>query len=47
MASQGKSVLIDRQNFDASQRYTWLQIGQEYGVEVVALVFQTTKQVRL
>ena len=43
---KGKSVLIDRQNFDVSQRYTWVEIGHSYGVEVVALVFRTPKDVR-
>ena len=42
---QGKSVFIDRQNFDPSQRYTWLEIGHSLEVEVVALVFSTSKSV--
>ncbi|CAD6580160.1 MAG: hypothetical protein CYPHOPRED_001146 [Cyphobasidiales sp. Tagirdzhanova-0007] len=41
---KGKSVLVDRQNFDAPQRYTWLEIGHSSGIEVVALVFQTSKK---
>lgn len=43
--TKGKSVVIDRQNFDVSQRYTWLEIGQQHNVEVVALVFQTSQAV--
>lgn len=42
--ARGKSVIIDRQNFDVSQRYTWLELGHLTGVEVVALVFSTSKQ---
>lgn len=42
--ARGKSVIVDRQNFNVSQRYTWLELGHRTGVEVVALVFSTSKQ---
>ncbi|KAK9893555.1 P-loop containing nucleoside triphosphate hydrolase protein [Cystobasidium minutum MCA 4210] len=41
---KGKSPIIDRQNFDANQRFHWVNIAHEMGVEVVALVFRTTKR---
>ncbi|GAA6028657.1 hypothetical protein JCM8097_007332 [Rhodosporidiobolus ruineniae] len=41
----GHSVLVDRQNFDAGQRRTWLEIGAEFeGVEVNCMVMGTSKE---
>ncbi|ORY78016.1 AAA domain-domain-containing protein [Leucosporidium creatinivorum] len=40
----GKSVVVDRQNFDEAQRRTWLEIGTEFpGLVVSGLVMGTTE----
>ncbi|TNY21486.1 hypothetical protein DMC30DRAFT_436090, partial [Rhodotorula diobovata] len=42
---QGKSVLVDRQNFDAQQRRTWLEIAAEFPqVKVGGMVLGTTTE---
>ncbi|GAA5846353.1 hypothetical protein JCM9279_001341 [Rhodotorula babjevae] len=41
----GLSVLVDRQNFDAQQRRTWLEIATEFpAVEVGGMVMGTSKE---
>ncbi|BGP41382.1 hypothetical protein JCM10450v2_005424 [Rhodotorula kratochvilovae] len=41
----GTSVLVDRQNFDAGQRRTWLEITSEFpDVEVDGMVMGTSKE---
>ncbi|GAA5929874.1 hypothetical protein JCM1841_001246 [Sporobolomyces salmonicolor] len=41
--SQGRSVILDRQNFDVGQRRTWLEIASEFpGVKVGGMVMGTT-----
>ncbi|GAA5972102.1 hypothetical protein JCM11641_002495 [Rhodosporidiobolus odoratus] len=41
---QGHSVVVDRQNFDAAQRQTWLEIATEFpGVKVGGMVMGTSK----
>lgn len=46
-ALQGKSVVVDRQNFDAGQRRHWLEIASEFPhVEVGGMVMGTSKEVR-
>ncbi|GAA5942012.1 hypothetical protein JCM3775_004314 [Rhodotorula graminis] len=41
----GLSVLVDRQNFDAQQRRTWLEIATEFpAVEVGGMVMGTNKE---
>ncbi|GAA5907867.1 hypothetical protein JCM8208_001966 [Rhodotorula glutinis] len=43
--SNGLSVLVDRQNFDAQQRRTWLEIATEFpGVEVGGMVMGTARE---
>lgn len=47
-ASQGLSVVLDRQNFDDSQRRTWLEIAVDYpAVTVACMVMSTPPRVRL
>ncbi|GAA5879711.1 hypothetical protein JCM16303_004143 [Sporobolomyces ruberrimus] len=42
--SKGRSVVLDRQNFDRGQRRTWLEIASEYpNLKVVGLVMGTSK----
>ncbi|GAA5825062.1 hypothetical protein JCM11251_006082 [Rhodosporidiobolus azoricus] len=42
---QGLSVIVDRQNFDAGQRRTWIEIGDEFeGVQVSGMVLGTSKE---
>ncbi|KAL7343369.1 P-loop containing nucleoside triphosphate hydrolase protein [Rhodotorula toruloides] len=42
---EGYSVLVDRQNFDAGQRRTWVEIASEFpDVEVGCMVMGTSKQ---
>ncbi|BGP09351.1 hypothetical protein JCM10049v2_005217 [Rhodotorula toruloides] len=42
---EGYSVLVDRQNFDAGQRRTWVEIASEFPeVEVGCMVMGTSKQ---
>ncbi|GAA5860813.1 hypothetical protein JCM3774_003147 [Rhodotorula dairenensis] len=42
--SQGRNVVVDRQNFDAPQRRTWLEIANEFpGVRVGGMVMGTPK----
>ncbi|GAA6015656.1 hypothetical protein JCM11491_007186 [Sporobolomyces phaffii] len=42
--SQGRSVVLDRQNFDRGQRRTWLEIASEYpDLCVVGMVMGTSK----
>ncbi|KAI7868348.1 AAA domain-containing protein [Spinellus fusiger] len=36
------SVVVDRCNFDASQRATWIAIAEKFGVNVDCIVFTTT-----
>lgn len=49
--SQGNSVIVDRQNFDAAQRRTWLEIASRYaessnpGLRVAAMVMSTPPEV--
>ncbi|BGP17643.1 hypothetical protein JCM10213v2_005679 [Rhodosporidiobolus nylandii] len=41
----GYSILVDRQNFDAPQRRTWLEIAGEFnGVQVGGLVMNTSEE---
>ncbi|GAA5926768.1 uncharacterized protein JCM15063_000365 [Sporobolomyces koalae] len=41
--SQGRSVVLDRQNFDRAQRRTWLEIGSEYPhLKVAGMVMGTS-----
>ncbi|GAA5994638.1 hypothetical protein JCM5350_005342 [Sporobolomyces pararoseus] len=43
--SQGRSVVLDRQNFDRGQRRTWLEIASEYpNLKVVGMVMGTSKE---
>ncbi|GAA5962420.1 hypothetical protein JCM8115_001488 [Rhodotorula mucilaginosa] len=43
--AQGKNVVVDRQNFDAGQRRTWLEIANEYPhVRVGGMVMGTPKE---
>ncbi|BGP56504.1 hypothetical protein JCM8202v2_004125 [Rhodotorula sphaerocarpa] len=43
--SQHKNVVVDRQNFDARQRRTWLEIAGDFpGVRVGGMVMATSKQ---
>ncbi|GAA5916030.1 hypothetical protein JCM5296_003484 [Sporobolomyces johnsonii] len=43
--SQGRSVILDRQNFDVGQRRTWLEIANEFpGVKVGGMVMGTTNE---
>lgn len=42
---EGKSVIIDRQNFDKPQRSTWIQIAKSYpNVSVRAFVLSTSEE---
>jgi predicted kinase len=43
--SRGKSVIIDRCNFDATQREHWLAIGKEFGVPCECVVFNYDKEI--
>jgi len=44
--SRGYSVIIDRTNFNISQRRTWIEIAQECGVgQVWGIVFDTPYEV--
>ncbi len=43
--SRGKSVIIDRCNFDATQREHWLAVGKEFGVPCECVVFNYDKEV--
>ena len=44
-SNQRKNVVVDRQNFDAAQRRTWLEIGAEFPHVVVdCLVMGTSEQ---
>lgn len=46
--SQGMNVVVDRQNFDAGQRRTWLEIANEFpAVRVGGMVMGTPKEVRV
>ncbi|GAA5993662.1 hypothetical protein JCM10908_000666 [Rhodotorula pacifica] len=43
--ARGKNVVVDRQNFDAGQRRTWLEIANEFpGVRAGGMVMGTTKE---
>ncbi|KAF7308733.1 Sorting nexin-41 [Mycena kentingensis (nom. inval.)] len=42
---EGSSVVIDRTNFDATQRSHWIRIAAEFGTQVWVLVFDTPKAV--
>ncbi|GAA5895791.1 uncharacterized protein JCM6883_001622 [Sporobolomyces salmoneus] len=43
--SQGRSAVLDRQNFDPGQRRTWMEIASEFpNVKVVGMVMGTSKE---
>lgn len=41
------NIVVDRCNFDVSQRKTWIGIANEFNVPVDCLVFTADQQVRL
>jgi predicted kinase len=45
--SQGSNVIIDRCNFDQSQRSTWIQLAHDYECSIVAIIFPDYDNVEL
>ncbi|KAI9225636.1 MAG: AAA domain-containing protein [Piptocephalis tieghemiana] len=41
----GANVVVDRCNFNAAQRSTWIRLGREYGTIILAISFYTPPQI--